>query len=218
MKKCSKCIIEKDLSEFNKSKLYFDGHRAECRECQKKNSKLYREKNKDKINEKLRTQYKLNPEIQKNRSEKWKINNPDNYKLSNYKRNKKWEEKNEEYRKKYKNEYSTQRLKNDFLFKLSRNIRIRIYRFIKNNKNKTLDIIGCDYLFLKEYLEKKFVDNMNWDNYGEWHIDHIIPLSSANTEEEIYKLCYYTNLQPLWAKDNLKKGKKMNYITEGKND
>ena len=50
---------------------------------------------------------------------------------------------------------------------------------------------------------------MNWDNRSEWHIDHIVPLSSANTEEELIRLCHYTNLQPLWAEDNLKKGGKL---------
>jgi hypothetical protein len=51
---------------------------------------------------------------------------------------------------------------------------------------------------------------MSWDNYGYygWHIDHIIPLSSAKTKEEIYKLCHFKNLQPLWWTDNLSKGKK----------
>ena len=50
---------------------------------------------------------------------------------------------------------------------------------------------------------------MTWDNYGQWHIDHIIPLSSAKTEMEIYELCKYTNLQPLWAVDNLRKNNKL---------
>ena len=60
-----------------------------------------------------------------------------------------------------------------------------------------------------EYLENLFTENMNWSNYGEWHIDHIMPLSPANTEEEIYNLCHYTNLQPLWGEDNLKKSNKI---------
>jgi hypothetical protein len=50
---------------------------------------------------------------------------------------------------------------------------------------------------------------MTWDNRSEWHLDHIIPLSSAKTEEELYKLCHYTNLQPLWAVENMKKGNKI---------
>ena len=69
--------------------------------------------------------------------------------------------------------------------------------------------MGCSPEFLKEHLQSKFKDGMNWDNYGSWHIDHIIPLSSAKTTEEFNTLCHYTNLQPLWASENLSKGKKM---------
>lgn len=209
MKKCSKCNIEKELSEFNKSKLYSDGKRCECRECQKILSSIYRIKNRDKINESARIQYQINPEIQKKRDVKWKEKNPENYKSSNLKKSKIWEEKNKDKRREYKNNYSTQRLKTDILFKLKRNVRIRINKFLKNKKNNSSDIVGCSYLYLKEYLEKQFNSDMSWDNYGDWHIDHIIPLSSTKTEEDIYKLCHYTNLQPLLAEDNLKKSNKI---------
>lgn len=68
---------------------------------------------------------------------------------------------------------------------------------------------GCSPEFLKEHLERQFVEGMTWENRNEWHIDHIIPLSSAKTEDELYELCHYTNLQPLWAEDNLKKSNKV---------
>ena len=91
-------------------------------------------------------------------------------------------------------------------------VRSRIYNYVNKNNNKTyktVDIVGCSPEFVKEHLEKQFIEGMTWENQGKWHIDHIIPLSSAKTEEEVYKLCHYTNLQPLWAEDNLKKGSKI---------
>ena len=79
-------------------------------------------------------------------------------------------------------------------------------------KNKTYtDVIGCSPEFLKEHLEKQFTVEMSWDNHGlyGWHIDHITPLSSAKTEDDVHKLCHYTNLQPLWCNENYKKGTKV---------
>jgi hypothetical protein len=74
-------------------------------------------------------------------------------------------------------------------------------------RNKTYDIVGIEINDLKRHIEKQFTKGMNWENYGMygWHIDHIIPLCSANDENELLKLFHYTNLQPLWAEDNLKK-------------
>jgi hypothetical protein len=100
----------------------------------------------------------------------------------------------------------------DPLFKLTMNLRTRIYCAVKskswNKRNTTAEILGCDYETVKKHLENQFIDNMSWDNYGRWHIDHIKPLAKAETEEELYKRCHYTNLQPLWAADNLSKGAK----------
>jgi hypothetical protein len=76
-------------------------------------------------------------------------------------------------------------------------------------QSKTYDILGIDYKGFKNHIENLFIDGMNWNNHGKWHYDHIVPLVSANTYEEIIKLNHYTNIQPLWAKDNLKKGSKI---------
>ena len=93
-------------------------------------------------------------------------------------------------------------------------MRCRIWKYLNileiSKKNKTFDIVGCSPEFLKEHLEKQFTEGMDWELLGQHiHIDHIIPLSSAKTEDELYKLCHYTNLQPLWAEDNLKKSNKI---------
>ena len=119
------------------------------------------------------------------------------------------------------NLYLKNKRKTDPIFKLSSNVRNRIREFLSlkrlTKKNKVFDIVGLTPLELKKYLETQFVVGMSWNNYGEWHIDHIIPLSSSKTEEEIYKLCHYTNLQPLWAKDNLVKSNKLDYLYETDN-
>jgi hypothetical protein len=103
----------------------------------------------------------------------------------------------------------------DTLFKIKHRLSCRlreILNFKSIIKNKTYtDVIGCSPEFLKEHLEKQFTKGMCWENHGlyGWHIDHIIPVSTAKTDDEVYSLCHYTNLQPLWAEDNLKKSDKI---------
>jgi len=109
--------------------------------------------------------------------------------------------------------YVNNKLKTDVLFKLKHRLRTRLYLVLKQKKlsktTKISEYLGCTLEELKLHIESQFTDGMNWDNYGEWHIDHIIPLSLAKTEEEVYKLNHYTNLQPLWANDNIKKSNKL---------
>lgn len=104
-------------------------------------------------------------------------------------------------------------------FKLLCNLRSRL-KYALNGTSKsarTMELIGCTTEFLREYLSSKFIEGMSWDNYGGkdvrlgWHMDHIIPCASFDMKDaEQQKRCFhYTNLQPLWGIDNLRKGRKI---------
>ena len=222
---CSKCGIEKELCEYQKNSRSKTGRRSECSECSKKIKKLrpkerlsiynknYREKNREKLRERGKIYYLKNIDKERERNKKRRINKKV-IKQPKSEEEKKitkriWLEKNKEIIKQKKRD----KYKYNTIYRLSGNIRNRLNGFLKANKirknNKTFNIIGCTPDFLKQYIENRFCEGMNWGNRDEWHIDHIVPLSSAKTEEEIYKLCHYTNLQPLWKKDNLKKGNKI---------
>ena len=184
---CSKCLEEKELSFFNKSKTSKFGVRGDCKSCQSKYNINYTIENK---------------EVLKAKSKNYRKNNPDYF--INYR------EKNKEKHKLY----ISNRLKNDKLFKLSINIRNLIKISLKRNgfskNSKTHEILGCTYEEFKQHLESKFEPWMTWDNYGlyngepnyGWDIDHIIPLSISNEEKELIKLNHYLNLQPLCSKIN----------------
>jgi hypothetical protein len=118
--------------------------------------------------------------------------------------------------------YISQRRKSDPLFRLNLAYRRSCYRAFQSigdkKNNKSLKLLGLKtWQELSEHLSKQFYDHpktgekMTFEKYGYhgWHIDHIIPLSTAETEEDVIKLCHYTNLQPLWAQDNLSKGNKI---------
>jgi len=102
--------------------------------------------------------------------------------------------------------------KNNIQYKLSCRLRERLRDAlnVKHKVGSAVKDLGCTIDELKIYLESKFQSGMNWDNYGlyGWHIDHIKPLSSFDLSDrkQFLEACHYTNLQPLWAKDNLAKG------------
>jgi hypothetical protein len=217
---CKLCVNEKQ-KKYSKSN----------RENRNLTQQMWREKNTEKVKEYRKKYYDENPEKYKLISKLYRNNHPEQVKLQNKKyyynnpdyskkRILDWITKNYDYRIDYMKNwrlinkekiktYKNIKYNNDVMYKLIHNVRTRINGFLttKNitKNNKTFNIIGCNPQELKEYLEKQFVDGMTWENRCKWHIDHKIPLSSAKTEEEIYKLCHYTNLQPLWAKDNIKK-------------
>jgi hypothetical protein len=120
---------------------------------------------------------------------------------------------NKEHISKIKKEWENNKRKTDPLFKLKQNLRHRTNSAFKSKywqkNNTTKYLLGCEFEQAKQHIETKFTEGMSWSNYGKWHIDHIIPLSSAKTEEEMNCLFHYTNLQPLWAFDNFKKSDKI---------
>jgi hypothetical protein len=105
------------------------------------------------------------------------------------------------------------RMLHDPLYKFIHSIRAhttRAFRRIKQNKpTKTINLLGCSWEEAQAHFEKLFQPGMTWSNHGEWHIDHIIPIATAQTIEDACKLNHISNLQPLWAKDNLTKGAKL---------
>jgi hypothetical protein len=198
---CTKCKIDKPLLDYNICSRVKDGRKAECRACQNIASRKYKSENKEKIAEYNKKWNSKNKEYYQEYNKLWKIENYDKI----LEKRKRFNVINPHYY----NEYNKKRKKEDILFRLTLNMRNVICRYISKKTQNTFDIIGCTPQELKEHLEKQFVNGMTWENRNEWHIDHIIPLSSAKTEEELYKLCNHSNLQPLWAIDNLKKSNKI---------
>jgi len=96
-------------------------------------------------------------------------------------------------------------MKTNLLYVLRRRCRSRLWDFLTNKTKNTPEYLGCSLSELKFYLENQFKEGMNWENIGSWHIDHKLPLCSAKTEEDILKLCHYSNLQPLWKSENCRK-------------
>ena len=111
--------------------------------------------------------------------------------------------------------YVKNRLKSDTVFRIMSNLRSRVRSFLngKTKSHSTAVMLGCNRDQLKKHIEGQFSPGMNWNNYGRggWHIDHIIPLSSINKNDDNWRdklelLCHHTNLQPLWESYNIKKG------------
>lgn len=108
------------------------------------------------------------------------------------------------------------RVKKDDKSMLAERIRCLIKEAIKSRgqrKNtKTSNILGCTVDEFKAHIEKQFTKGMGWENFDRWHIDHIVPISSAKSESEVISLNHFTNLRPMWAKDNLSKSNKMEFL------
>jgi len=113
------------------------------------------------------------------------------------------------------NDYARDRRAVDPLYALMCRIRAGIGSAFRNNglkKNcRTLEILGCTWPQFIAHIESQFWPGMTWDNRDRWHIDHRVPISTAKCEDDIIRLNHHTNLQPLWAVDNMAKSNRLNH-------
>lgn len=217
IKECYSCKIEKPLEEFpNKHGKYY----SYCKECKREKDKISYLKNKDNALKRANTYYQENKEkiLEKRAQNSEKIQEynkqyHEQNKEENKARCKNWREENKEHRKLYKQVYNKENrevintqfndwLKSNPIAKIAKSCRNRLQEILKIKdlqKNKSFnEYIGCSNDELKMYIEAQFTTEMNWDNYGKiWSIDHKIPLSNAQNEDQVYELNHYLNLQPL---------------------
>lgn len=195
----------KDEENKEKVKNYKANYYNENQEKIKEYKADYYKNNKDKITKKFKAYYDENQE-----------------RLIQYQKDYKKVEENKEKIRATKKKYKDNKIQTDELFKMTEQLRNMIrwsfYRKGYAKKGRTKDIIGCDYDTFYNHLLKTFKDNYGyeWNKKEAVHIDHITPLATATTEEEIIKLCHYTNLQLLKAKDNLYKSDKTDYKVQEK--
>lgn len=191
---CSRCKITKPATDFNKDKSRKDELMVQCKICTRTREAEYRQTNKEQVNQRVKDYYYSHEEQIKE------------YRQANSERAKEWRLSNKERR----YEYEKTKLSTDPLFALSKRVGNRLREALRLNgytkKSRTYEILGCSYEEFKAHIESQFAEGMSWDNRDEWHLDHIKPLSSGTSEEEILTLNHYSNIQPLWAEDNLSKG------------
>lgn len=234
LKVCTKCGVEKSLSEFSKGNDK-NGLQYKCKECNKeyknennvenkeynkiwhkeyyknnRESKLEYQKEYQIINEEKIHEYKkVNEEHIKEQKKEWRKANVESINI----KSKKHYQDNIEYYKEHNKKYQKERKLIDPLFKLTCNIRTLINISLKNGgfkkTSKTAYYLGCTYEEFFIHIEKQFVEGMDWTNRSLWHLDHIYPVSLAESEEHLIQLNRYTNFQPLWAIDNIRKGNKI---------
>jgi len=213
MKRCSNCGVMKPYDCFCNNRTMKGGKHCYCRECVRVLHKKWRMENLEK-ELKMGLKYRKNNKDKiKASTKKYRENNKEKIKAYN----EKYRENNKEKMKKYRREHEAQRKNNDPLYRLNCNTSRAIGKALRKmgeSKRKSTweKVVKYTKEELRNRLERQFKDGMNWDNYGQWQLDHIRPISSfnyKNSNDEDFSKCWaLDNLQPLWAEDNLRKSNK----------
>jgi hypothetical protein len=227
-KECSKCEISKPLEQFPNDPKCSGGKRGTCKDCRlvkwvpKENELLTCFTCQ---HEKLYTLFALHGK-QKPHQCKTCRNihelNKRNADRDTFNRNKREEwARNNEKRNSARRKNLQKRRDEDSQYRMKMALHVRLYDAVKRQKgvksSKTLELLGCTVDQLQTFIGAEFEEGMTWENHGEWHIDHIRPCASFNLEdpEEQKKCFHWTNLQPLWAKDNMSKGDRLDWVNTG---
>lgn len=216
-KRCARCKKIKDIEDFYKSKNTKDGHVYLCKICDTERIQKWKDNNYDKVREIDRRWKANNIELIRKKGRAWRRKNRD----IACERTRKWQKENPEKVKKWAKENPEKyksiqiKYKKSVKGKLNRSISVGVWRSLNGQKNGRgwENLVGYTLDDFKKDIGLKFTEGMSWGNYGQWHIDHIIPISAFNFEkpEDIdFKRCWsLENLRPLWAIDNLKKHSKI---------
>lgn len=194
MKKCSKCKEEKEFTHFSKSKSFKDDHSIWCKKCSSAYHKLYRNLNKEGLSSK-RKEYGARPEV-KEKSKQWWKDNPD--KKKEYRKNFS-KDKEREYRRRW---YKSLKERKPYILAWRSLLNNSLKRLGKSKEEETIKLLGYSAIQLKEHIESLFLEGMNWENYGDWHIDHIKMISDFDKDTPVDVVNSLDNLRPLWAADN----------------
>lgn len=233
VKTCSKCGVTKKLSEFHRNNHNKDGYKGQCKVCcsnytqaniekKREYERRTRYKYRDKINEKAR-RHRETDGYKKRRAE-WEKSEEKRAYFRAYTTTPEYRAKIRKYRAENTDLIRSRELGRERKYrqnphvKIVHSLRARLNKLLRlgggNKVDPLNDIIGCDAEFLRKHIESQFTKGMNWGNYskGGWHIDHIIPCACFDlTDPEQQKQCFnFSNLQPLWAEDNLSKGSRYN--------
>ena len=220
---CKTCEKEYYLKHKKTILEYKQKHYHENRDSYRKNALLWRSKNVDSKRQMDHLHYLKNVEKIKEQARKYRKDHCENKRsmdkqyYNKIKNTQEFKNKRKHYFAKNRekiNAYIANKSQTDIQFRLKLNLRRRISNMIRN-KVKTGSAVrdlGCSVEYLITHLESKFQSGMTWDNYGlyGWHVDHIQALSNFDLtdRDQFLKACHYTNLQPLWAIDNIKKSNK----------
>lgn len=143
-----------------------------------------------------------------NRYERLRVKSPEERERT-YRRNKAWQKANVQRSTRRANARRKERRQSDPLFAMASRFRVNLHQALKSRglskTSQSARILGCSWQEFRDRITTQFLPGMSWDNRAEWHLDHIVPLALAKTEQDVRDLNHYSNLRPLWGKDNLRK-------------